>query len=62
VRKKKRERALKLAPRYITHHLVSFFPTLPILALLVSKGVTAQATRELKGKKKFPFSTVRNRE
>jgi hypothetical protein len=43
MKKKKRERALKLAPRYITPHLVSFFLAPPILALLVGRGVIAQA-------------------
>jgi hypothetical protein len=58
-KKKKKERALRLAPRYITPCLVSFFPTPPILVLLVGRGVTTQVlsnNHNTNSKKKFKNS------
>jgi hypothetical protein len=42
-KEKKRKKVLKPVPGYITPHLVSLFPTPSILALLVGRGVIAQA-------------------
>jgi hypothetical protein len=42
-REREKERALELVSRYVITRLFSLFPISPILAMLVSKGVTAPA-------------------